>query len=180
MTGQPPKRWSIVSISSRHSGYCGSILHPLLNRVPLTERALWHICHRKISILGIISMFQIYLYCHVSLSYGRVPCASHVADLVLNDLELFNPQQKESLIFVRGIGIPITFWMTGWLVRNWSSFCKFHGPFWINSLTLVFRSKLASSCKVIISIKQQVSIQLSYKKGNFSATTHFPYHPFSY
>ena len=56
------KRWSIDSISLRQTGQPASILRPLLSNVLRTGIAWWQICHKKILILGIMSIFHIHLF----------------------------------------------------------------------------------------------------------------------
>ena len=55
------KRWSIDSISIRQIGQPASIFNPLLISVPHTGIAWWQIFHKKILILGMVSIFQIHL-----------------------------------------------------------------------------------------------------------------------
>ena len=105
--GQSQNKWSVVSVASKQIGQSGSIWQPRFNRVPQMGRALWHIFQRKILIFGIVSIFQIHLKFHGLPSTTCCSCTSQEADLVVKVPILLKPQQKESLISVIGIGIPI-------------------------------------------------------------------------
>ena len=60
----------------------------------------------NILIFGIVSIFQIHLYDHDDESYSLTSWAIHGANFVVKLPELFNPQQKESLVSWIGMVIP--------------------------------------------------------------------------
>ena len=82
------------------------ILSPLLRGVHLTGKDLWQNCQRKTLIFVKVSIFQIHLYDHVDKPCDWIPWAAHVVDFVVELTELFNPQQKDSVVSWMGMVIP--------------------------------------------------------------------------
>ena len=153
------------STSSRQSGQHGLSWIPLLKRVPLTGIAWWKICHRKILIFGIISMFLIHLWAQYDSFNGWKLWASHVAVLVVNSSVLSRPQHRVPSRLLKGVSISRIFWIMVWSCITVSNFGKFHclcGV--INSATFTksWCNDSAYTCKR--SIRLQFSIQLSNQK----------------
>ena len=141
----------------------GSIWMPLLRRVPLTGKELWHNCQRKTLILGVVLIFHFEVRC------GWTPWANHVAVLVENSPELFRPQQIESSRWKIGNLIPIIFWTMGWWLSVDLSSLTFQSPVgMINSLTFKSRLGMTKGSMPVIFERDRVSTQLSTQKEIFS------------
>ena len=100
--------------------------------------ALWQNCHKKILILGITPNFHIQLNFRDSWSCVMLSWALQVADLVVKSPLSVKLQQKESSIFLNGIGTAKTS-LTKCYGKNWDNLTESHefsGV--INSFTLTW------------------------------------------